>query len=171
MTHASVEFLGKDLEHSIKCEIAAEIQRSFGSLRLQATGHSMLPSILPGDTLVIEQRNFAQIAPGDIVLYIRQNKLVAHRVLRTVGTIGNPQLIIQGDALPNQDAPVSSLELLGRVSGIIRDGQRIRHPARLTVATRCVACILRHSASLSRLLVHLHTKRASSQNREALCNT
>lgn len=167
MTYTSGEFLG----HDLKCEIAAETLRSFGSLRLRATGHSMLPAIWPGDTLVIEQRNFAHIAPGDIVLYFRQNKFFAHRVLRTLGATENPRLITQGDALPNQDAPVSAAELLGRVSEIFRDGQCIRLPVMPTVPTRCVARIFRRSASLSRLLVHLRTKRRNSPKREALCHT
>lgn len=170
MTYVSGESADHNRKHSLKCEIAAETLRSFGSLRLQVTGHSMLPFIWPGDTLVIKQCGFADIATGDIVLYCRQDRLFAHRVLRIIGAT-EKQLINQGDALPNQDAPVSSAELLGRVSQIVRSGRCIHLPARPTLPARFVARVLRRSASLSRLLVHLRGKRANSRNSEALCHT
>jgi hypothetical protein len=130
----------------------------------------MLPCIWPGDNLVIERRSFANIVPGDIVLYSRQDRLFAHRVLRTIA-VELPQLITQGDALPNQDAPVSPEELLGLVSEVLHDGQCIQPPAKPTFAMRCAARILRRSALLSRLLVHLRARIRNSRNREASWQT
>src|SRR5258708_30435290 len=75
----------QDSKHSLKCELAAQVLRSFGILRLQVTGLSMLPSVRPGDVLFIERRDLREIAAGDIVLFARQGKLVAHRVLYTTG--------------------------------------------------------------------------------------
>ena len=43
------------LESTLKCELAAEVLRSFGTLRFAATGWSMLPSVWPGETLVVER--------------------------------------------------------------------------------------------------------------------
>src|SRR5262249_37101837 len=40
--------------HAIKCELAAEVLRFSGRLRLQVGGWSMLPSVFPGDTLLVE---------------------------------------------------------------------------------------------------------------------
>lgn len=157
MSYGVGEFPYHRQEQSLKCEVAAETLRSFGSLRLRVTGHSMLPSIWPGDILVAERRSFARIVPDDIVLYFREGRLFAHRVLRTIDGSGSACLITQGDALPNKDAPVSSAELLGCVSEIIRNRRRIRPPATPTVATRYTAYLLRYCKSLSRLLVHLHT--------------
>jgi hypothetical protein len=71
----------RDRGHALKCEIAAQILRSFGTLRLQVTGLSMLPSVWPGDILFIERRDMREIAEGDIALFARHNRLVAHRVL------------------------------------------------------------------------------------------
>ena len=169
MSSAQCELLSPDREHALKCEIAAETLRSFGSLRLQVTGHSMLPAIWPGDTLVIEQGSFADIVPGDIVLYRRQHRLFAHRVLQVIDAPENARLDTQGDAMPNPDAPVFAPELLGRVTEIVRAGQSIHASAMPTLGTRCVARVLRHSASLSRLLVHLCTKRRNSAKCEGLC--
>ena len=40
---------------TLKCELAAEVLRSFGTLRFAATGWSMLPSVWPGETLVVDR--------------------------------------------------------------------------------------------------------------------
>lgn len=171
MTHPAGGPFNQSEEHSLKCEIAAEALRFFGSLRLRVTGHSMLPAIWPGDTLMVNHCEISQIVPGNVVLCSRQNRLYAHRVVRIIDDAGSPQLITQGDSLPNPDSPVSSSELLGRVSEIIRRGQCIRPLAIPAGAARCAANVLRRCASLSRLLVHLHTKRASPLEREDPCHT
>ena len=44
-----------DQGHALKCELAAESLRLSGRLRLRVTGWSMLPTICPGDTLIIER--------------------------------------------------------------------------------------------------------------------
>jgi hypothetical protein len=51
----------------------------------------------------------------------------------------------------------------------LRSDQSIHPTAAPTLATRCVARILRHSASFSRLLVHLRISRGYSAEREGLC--
>ena len=171
MTNASHEIHDGGQRQALQCELAAETLRSFGTLRLRVRGQSMLPSIWPGDTLVIKHSNFADIAPGDIVLYSRGNRFFAHRVLRGIEVADNPQLITQGDALRKQDAPVSPVELLGRVSQIIRDGKGMRVSPKGTLATWCVGRIFCNSPFLSRLLVHLRTKRANSHSYEVPCHT
>lgn len=42
-------------ENAVKCELAAQVLRSFGTLRFVATGWSMLPSLWPGEILVVER--------------------------------------------------------------------------------------------------------------------
>src|ERR1019366_5134974 len=91
----------------LKCELAAEVLRSFGSLRFAATGWSMLPSIWPGETLVVERVNQDQVRIGDVVLVGREGRLCAHRVIGTAGDSQNPRWITQGDALPVPDRPVA----------------------------------------------------------------
>ena len=94
---------------AMKCELAAEVLRSFGSLRFVATGWSMLPSLWPGETLVVEGvgegKDQDRVCVGDIVLVRREGGLCAHRVVAVVGTSENPRWITQGDALP---APVQA---------------------------------------------------------------
>ena len=90
---------------ALKCELAGDVLRSFGTLRFSATGWSMLPSILPGDTLVVESVRPVQVRLGDVVLVGREGKLRAHRVVGMAGDPENPRWITQGDALPAPDPP------------------------------------------------------------------
>ena len=54
-----------------KLDLAAEVLSAGGTIRLQALGTSMLPSIWPGDVLSIERPPGQEIVPGDIVLVAR----------------------------------------------------------------------------------------------------
>src|ERR1700677_3793767 len=89
-----------DATTALKCELAAEVLRSFGTLRFAATGWSMLPSLWPGDTLVVNRITPDQVHVGDVVLVGRHGGLRAHRVVGSAGDSQNPQWITQGDALP-----------------------------------------------------------------------
>ncbi len=104
---------------SVKCELLAETIRRQGSARLRVQGSSMLPSLRPGDLLRVERRAPAQIEPGAIVLYTREQRLFAHRVLRR-DPDGN--LIARGDRLARPDPPLRPEELLGQVTWVERAG-------------------------------------------------
>jgi len=39
--------------HALKCDLAADVIRGFGTLRLRVNGFSMLPSIWPGDVVCV----------------------------------------------------------------------------------------------------------------------
>ncbi|MFZ0816978.1 MAG: S26 family signal peptidase [Candidatus Sulfotelmatobacter sp.] len=145
-----------DYVSAAKCELAGEVLRSFGSLRFAATGWSMLPSLWPGDTLVVNRIPPDQVDIGDVVLVGREGRLCAHRVIGMAGDSHNPQLITQGDALPAPDRPVAKNELLGKVSYLIRAGKLIAVPAELNGVKRLTANIVRRSVPAARALVYLH---------------
>ncbi len=67
--------------HAVKCELAGDVLRSSGTLRLQVSGWSMLPAIRPGDVLVIHRAGSEDVSKGDIVLFSRDRRLFAHRVV------------------------------------------------------------------------------------------
>ena len=121
-------------ESVAKCELAAQVLRSFGTLRFVATGWSMLPSLWPGETLVVERigknkgkaTDQDRVRVGDIVLVGREGRFCAHRVVAVGGTSEDPRWMIQGDALPAPDnRPVEQNELLGRITYVIRRGKLI----------------------------------------------
>jgi hypothetical protein len=145
-----------DAGSSLKCELAVEVLRSFGTLRFAATGWSMLPSVWPGETLVVERIHPDQVQIGDLVLVGREGKLCAHRVVGTAGDPENPHWITQGDALPVPDRPVAGNELLGRVTYLIRAGKLIAVPAKLGVIDTLIAKIVRRSRLAACAFVYLH---------------
>jgi hypothetical protein len=141
---------------TLKCELAAEVLRSFGTLRFAATGWSMLPSVWPGETLVVDRIEPGQVRLGDLVLIGRDGGLCAHRIIGTLGDSQNPQWITQGDAMRVPDRPVAANELLGRVAYLIRGGKLVAVPAEIGVIDRLIAKVVRRFIPAARALVYLH---------------
>jgi len=138
---------------TLGCELAAEVLRSFGKLRLRATGASMLPAIWPGDVLEVRRQAVTDVQPGDVVLFWRRGRLVAHRVVEKLARSGRTLLVTQGDRQSAADAPVSAEDLLGRVIGV-RRGNRRKLPL-LTFWRRVGVWILNRSDFLTRALLHV----------------
>ena len=138
-----------DESHIAKRELAAEVLRSSGCLRLRVTGRSMLPTIWPGDMLIIEPLGSSSVAEGEIVLFDRLLRLVAHRVVRKEDS----RVLTRGDALAVPDAPLDENELMGRVSFILRNGKHIRPRATLRVTERALAALVRRSRIAATVVV------------------
>ena len=150
-----------DDAHAIQCELAGEVLRSSGSLRLRATGWSMLPTVWPGDTLVIEQASSDQVCEGDIVLFSSGRRFVAHRVVAIGDDSGASRaptstVQTQGDALSRPDAALAASVLLGKISFIQREGKRIEPSHRLCFSELAVAALFRRSSFAARVVVRVH---------------
>jgi signal peptidase I len=152
---------------SVKCQLVADAIRSYGGLRLRVTGSSMLPSVFPGDILSIRQSEIAEVCLGDIVLFERDGRLCAHRVLDKIQGTGEIYLVTQGQQLACADPAISARELLGKVTSIERGESRIDPRAGLRLGSRIASVILRHSAIATRLMLHLIASRRSSLSKEA----
>ncbi len=150
-----------DEAHALRCELASEVLRSSGSLRLCVTGWSMLPSVMPGDTLVIEHISIDAAAEGDIVLFGRDRRLFAHRVV-TKCEAQNAAILTRGDAMPANDVPVPESDLLGRVSFILRNGKCIKPDRTLRLSERAVATLAQRSDFAARFVVGVHGLRRNS---------
>jgi signal peptidase I len=109
---------------TLGCDLAAEIVRTFGEVRLRVFGTSMVPSILPGDLVSIQRAGISEISSGEIVLYSREGRLFVHRVVACTNSPEQPLLITRGDWLDHNDPPVNSAELLGRLTSIQRSDGR-----------------------------------------------
>ena len=114
---------------TLACGLTGDIVRAFGEVRLRVFGTSMVPSILPGDLVSIQQANLIEISQGEIVLFLRSGRLFVHRVVRkecsAVEEFAEACLITRGDRQQQDDAPVSSSELLGRVVSVERGNRKI----------------------------------------------
>ena len=207
MTQASTA-CGNSARDRLGCEMAAEVLRSSGNLCLRVSGLSMLPAVWPGDILNVSRLDANLALPGDIVLYGREGRLVAHRVvevrkqksdvrspesegrsrkagfrIRDLGfrsrkpgasenrqapienrkskienavsripcPVSRVEFVTRGDSLNSNDAPVSSHELLGRVTAIER-GSRQFTPHQ-SVASRMASWIFRHSDFATRVVL------------------
>lgn len=158
----------KETEQMAKCKLAATVLRRFGILRLRVTGRSMLPSIWPGDILLIHRRDIRQVFPGNIVLFSREGQLIAHRIVAMLDTPENPGLLTQGDSLSLPDSPVSSAELLGKVAFIFHRGAWSEPSARLGLRARVAASLLCHFSLATRVLVRWQATRQYPESREAV---
>ncbi|HTW25062.1 MAG TPA: S24/S26 family peptidase [Candidatus Baltobacteraceae bacterium] len=111
---------------AVEMALAEEVLRSYGRLRMVARGSSMVPSIFPGDVLVIKRDPLARLRPGHIVLASRDGRFFAHRVVRLTALGGKPRVITRGDALNQNDPAFLHDEILGRVTAVIRGQKNIQ---------------------------------------------
>jgi signal peptidase I len=132
------------------CDLVAEVVRGAGSANLKVTGLSMFPAIWPGDVLTVRSQSPDLLEPGQIILYRRNGKLTAHRVIRVSGD----ELITQGDCVPSFDQPVHASEVVGQVAGICRNSRMVK--LQQSLGQRAAAWVLRRSAWCTRILLHLH---------------
>jgi signal peptidase I len=154
-----------DQAHALKCELAGEVLRSSGRLRLQVTGWSMLPTICPGDVLEIERARGQEVSRGDIVLYGRDRRLVVHRVVKQDSEPGTVAMTTRGDAMRSPDPPFSDEALMGRVAFISRSGRLIVPRKSLRISQRAVAALVQRSKIAARVVVGVHAMRRSSRAR------
>jgi hypothetical protein len=127
----------------VRIDLLREALARHGAARIRVHGGSMWPWLRPEDELEIRREELARIAPGQIVLFERDARLFAHRVLRRLAAAGSsaPQLITKGDTLAAADAPVNEAELLGRVVAV-RRGRREIHLDTLPQAVLGRLCAL-----------------------------
>ncbi len=119
-----------------KLELATEVLRSGGAIRLQALGTSMLPSVWPGDVLSIAPAPGKDIVPGDIVLVARDGRFFIHRLIQKDET----HWITRGDSLAQNDPPLAEAQVLGKVSLIHRTTGDIVPKPRVS-PSRSYACL------------------------------
>jgi signal peptidase I len=140
--------------HAVKQELAGEVLILSGRLRLGVTGSSMLPTVWPGDTLVIERASSDAVSKGDIVLFQRDGRFFVHRVVGKIA--GDSMILTRGDAMLRPDPPVAGRCLLGKVVSIVRQGKRIRPKTDMGLSSRAVAAAVRRSETAARVVVGVH---------------
>ncbi|MFQ5610872.1 MAG: S24/S26 family peptidase [Anaerolineae bacterium] len=92
---------------------------------IPVSGGSMLPLIQEGDKVLVAHGR-AGARRGDVVVFRRQGKLIAHRLLRIVDSASGPIFITKGDNAPGLDPPAGAGQVLGRVLAVERNGRAIR---------------------------------------------
>ena len=144
------------------------------SIRFRAPGDSMYPTIYDGDVVTVMPIETASITIGDIILYRHRSGVTAHRVKRifkrsekdSLSALQGPQdrsssetldFLLRGDAAINDDAPVSSEQILGKLVSIERNGRRI-NPYCLRIKLHCK--IRRFASRIKRRILRLDSTSA-----------
>jgi signal peptidase I len=133
------------------CELAAEVAGQFGCVRLRVSGTSMAPAVRPGDLLAVEKASLSQVETGEIVVFARDGRLVAHRLVAKA----EGHLITRGDRARRNDSPVASAEFVGRVTNIERGGTPVHARKRPSIAQQAIAHVLRFSDRATYLYLRL----------------
>lgn len=123
---------------------------------MKVTGWSMLPTVWPGDTLVVERAESGRTVSGDIVLVLREGRLFAHRLIENAGDDGSHEILTRGDAMQRPDPPVHKNGLVGKVALIVRNGKCIAPRRALRVSERAVAAMVQRSDLAARVVVGVH---------------
>jgi hypothetical protein len=148
-----------DEAHAVKCDLAQEVLRSSGRLRLQVMGWSMLPTVWPGDTLLIDRSDADRVSEGDIVLFERDRRFFVHRIVKK--NAEQSQILTRGDAMSRPDLPFAEGELLGKVGLILRhgngnsNGEFIVPRQRLSLPELAVSALAQRSILAARAIVGL----------------
>ena len=137
----------------IGCELIAQTLRAGHQVRLRLSGTSMIPALWPGAVALVQPLTGAAPGRGNVVLFLRQERLFAHRVVNRRGG----RLITRGDALPQCDPPLDAAETLGVVTAIVRgDGVTHRLSEAYPIRHRLAAFAIRHSRLAHRLVLRIH---------------
>jgi len=104
-------------------ELSRAVLGRGASFRFRAMGGSMYPLIENGDVLTVVPLGRRALAPGDIVEFLHPG----HGGLRVHRVVGrrNGAYLVQGDGLSEPDGWIPRENILGRVTGITRQGRRI----------------------------------------------
>lgn len=134
-----------ETRNPLACNLVGDAVRTFGRVRLRVSGTSMVPAILPGDMVTVERAGADEVSIGDVVVFVRDGRLVAHRAITTSDTCGEPRLVTRGDRMRKNDSAVSSSELLGKITSVERAGRQVRLRTRLGAAQQMICGLLRIS--------------------------
>ena len=134
--------------------LLADVIRRFGRVHLRATGTSMLPSISPGDLLLVVQCPAESMQPGDVVVFTHRTRVFAHRLVEKRRDPAGFAFVTRGDSNWHNDPPSRDDQLIGKVVAVRSAGQSPRRTpscsridrARGLVASEWIAAIQRARA-------------------------
>ena len=151
-------------EHSLRCELLCDCLRVFGTVRLKVNGWSMLPTLWPGDIIIVSPTNLSQITVGKIALFRRGDRFFVHRVLSKDNV--KKEILSRGDAMPRTDTPFVSSELLGEVEFIIRNGKQMKPSRKMSLGQGAFAQLVQRSTWAARLAIKARRLYQSCRPRE-----
>ena len=153
--------------NAVHLELAAETLQQSSEVRFVARGTSMLPAIVPGDCLTLKSFGPCEVPSyGEALLVRRDGEFRIHRLVRVLDNTPQHIYILRGDALLQDDPPVSRSQILGRVTSLQRDGKSFPLTATSTLPQRLLRFFVRHSSAAAALLIRWHELRAGHSLRQ-----
>jgi hypothetical protein len=105
-------------------DVGLALLREGQAVRFRAAGLSMEPSIHDGDAITVVPVPLEKVRRGDVLLYRRDERLLAHRVLGRVRGV-DALLRVRGDAPGWEEERVPESDVLGRVEAVEREGRPV----------------------------------------------
>ncbi|HTV21381.1 MAG TPA: S24/S26 family peptidase [Polyangiaceae bacterium] len=104
--------------------IILELLRSGETVRFQARGHSMWPTIPSHSRIEVRPSEAAEIQVGQIAAFERQGRVIVHRVR----AVSAECIELAGDALKKGDGSVAREHVLGRAHVLRRRPLQLQLP-------------------------------------------
>ena len=86
---------------------------------VSSVGESMYPLIINGNKLYIKVSEKPNYQVGDIIAYIRDGQLIAHRLIKITKDAGKTNYLFKGDNNPGIDSYVKKQAIIGKVEKVI----------------------------------------------------
>ena len=105
-------------------DLCTDLLQSGRRVRFRAPGASMHPTIRDGEVVTVAPVLTRDIKRGDVLLYLAERGLTAHRVRRR---LPGPEtaFCVRGDALGSEEERVAANRVLGRVTSVERAGREL----------------------------------------------
>jgi signal peptidase I len=104
------------LAHTVLKDIGFSLLTEGKTIRVKVEGFSMYPSIKPGSVIFIEPiRQGAEPVAGEIIAWKKGPGFIVHRLVRCSEQEGRKYFITRGDSLMEEDDPVLSDQIAGKV--------------------------------------------------------
>ena len=132
--------------------LVAELVRKTGQARIRAMGTSMVPTIWPGDELLI-QNAAGPLRRGQVVAWQNDQRIFIHRVVEATDDQGTT--LTRGDRLHVDDPLFRPEQLIGVVTHVIRDEVATAIAPGLSQRARLLRLISRVSDWPAFLLIRL----------------
>ncbi len=102
-------------------KITSELLHEDKVLKIRAVGCSMLPLFKENDQFIIQKKPNNCLAVGDIIIFVRDNTLIAHRIFK----IKQNTVVTWGDFNLVPDQPIIRNQIIAQAIGIDKQGKTI----------------------------------------------
>lgn len=132
--------------------LVADLVRKTGRARIRAAGTSMVPSIWPGEELLI-QRSSGRLTRGQVVAWQDNQRIFIHRIVEVPRD--RKPILTRGDRHSTSDPPFSQEQLIGIVTHVFRNEVPVAVSTRLSTRARILRFVSRVSDWPAFLLIRM----------------